>query len=157
MLTGKLLCSAVVNRLEKLGSGVEGFAIRITTIWYQFIIFFFFQAEDGIRDKLVTGVQTCALPICEGAVRTRGAHGGGGAERAARARPRAHPGVRPDPRGRAGAGARSPIRGAAGGDAARSPRPGAGRPGGGAAAGGKGAGAARRALRAQAFQPARSA
>src|SRR6185437_612307 len=24
---------------------------------------FFFQAEDGIRDKLVTGVQTCALPI----------------------------------------------------------------------------------------------
>src|SRR2546425_183268 len=26
-------------------------------------IFFFFQAEDGIRDKLVTGVQTCALPI----------------------------------------------------------------------------------------------
>src|SRR5205823_9583208 len=26
-------------------------------------LFFFFQAEDGIRDKLVTGVQTCALPI----------------------------------------------------------------------------------------------
>src|SRR5258708_10022910 len=25
---------------------------------------FFFQAEDGIRDDLVTGVQTCALPIC---------------------------------------------------------------------------------------------
>src|SRR5215216_5013565 len=25
--------------------------------------FFFFQAEDGIRDDLVTGVQTCALPI----------------------------------------------------------------------------------------------
>src|SRR5205823_6814324 len=23
------------------------------------------QAEDGIRDKLVTGVQTCALPICD--------------------------------------------------------------------------------------------
>src|SRR6478609_9752178 len=30
--------------------------------------FFFFQAEDGIRDKLVTGVQTCALPICRGLV-----------------------------------------------------------------------------------------
>src|SRR5256885_12376788 len=29
---------------------------------------FFFQAEDGIRDYKVTGVQTCALPIC-----TRGA------------------------------------------------------------------------------------
>src|SRR6266536_4473016 len=28
--------------------------------------FFFFQAEDGIRDPLVTGVQTCALPICRG-------------------------------------------------------------------------------------------
>src|SRR5258708_19303213 len=26
-------------------------------------LFFFFQAEDGIRDDLVTGVQTCALPI----------------------------------------------------------------------------------------------
>src|SRR2546425_9664484 len=26
-------------------------------------VFFFFQVEDGIRDKLVTGVQTCALPI----------------------------------------------------------------------------------------------
>src|SRR5260370_13781454 len=26
--------------------------------------FFFFQAEDGIRDSSVTGVQTCALPIC---------------------------------------------------------------------------------------------
>src|SRR5216683_6843140 len=28
------------------------------------IFFFFFQAEDGIRDLIVTGVQTCALPIC---------------------------------------------------------------------------------------------
>src|SRR5690606_40040443 len=32
---------------------------------YSFILyfFFFFQAEDGIRDFHVTGVQTCALPI----------------------------------------------------------------------------------------------
>ena len=29
------------------------------------IFFFFFQAEDGIRDSLVTGVQTCALPISD--------------------------------------------------------------------------------------------
>src|SRR5690606_39986978 len=29
----------------------------------QFFCFFFFQAEDGIRDFHVTGVQTCALPI----------------------------------------------------------------------------------------------
>src|SRR5437762_13902291 len=28
------------------------------------LCFFFFQAEDGIRDTSVTGVQTCALPIC---------------------------------------------------------------------------------------------
>src|SRR5688572_31935675 len=28
-----------------------------------YFIFFFFQAEDGIRDLTVTGVQTCALPI----------------------------------------------------------------------------------------------
>src|SRR2546427_8437816 len=28
-----------------------------------FLAFFFFQAEDGIRDLTVTGVQTCALPI----------------------------------------------------------------------------------------------
>src|SRR3989442_1930553 len=28
------------------------------------MFFFFFQAEDGIRDADVTGVQTCALPIC---------------------------------------------------------------------------------------------
>src|SRR2546430_9924482 len=38
-----------------------------------FYIFFFFQAEDGIRDLTVTGVQTCALPISrlKGATVTR--------------------------------------------------------------------------------------
>src|SRR3989475_4154427 len=30
---------------------------------YMCVVFFFFQAEDGIRDLTVTGVQTCALPI----------------------------------------------------------------------------------------------
>src|SRR2546422_10260106 len=30
-----------------------------------YCVFFFFQAEDGIRDVAVTGVQTCALPIYE--------------------------------------------------------------------------------------------
>src|SRR5690606_39556849 len=34
-------------------------------------LFFFFQAEDGIRDFHVTGVQTCALPICPGEGRGR--------------------------------------------------------------------------------------
>src|SRR5260370_5949033 len=36
-----------------------------SSIYYlQICLFFFFQAEDGIRDSSVTGVQTCALPIC---------------------------------------------------------------------------------------------
>src|SRR3989449_1035435 len=33
---------------------------------FYFLFFFFFQAEDGIRDVAVTGVQTCALPISPG-------------------------------------------------------------------------------------------
>src|SRR6266513_3705647 len=60
---------------------------------------FFFQAEDGIRDRNVTGVQTCALPICRGgaqrALRHRGGTGGGrrgaGAARAAFAPERLFP------------------------------------------------------------------
>ena len=38
----------------------------ICTLYVRIIyfFFFFFQAEDGIRDVAVTGVQTCALPIC---------------------------------------------------------------------------------------------
>src|SRR5690625_2731069 len=34
------------------------------------MLVFFFQAEDGIRDGHVTGVQTCALPISEGVPRS---------------------------------------------------------------------------------------
>src|SRR5207244_9058972 len=41
---------------------------------YSVVFFFFFQAEDGIRDDLVTGVQTCALPICQ---KTRHSFGAG--------------------------------------------------------------------------------
>src|SRR5207247_5304275 len=37
---------------------------------------FFFQAEDGIRDPLVTGVQTCALPISDNAESETGTHAG---------------------------------------------------------------------------------
>src|SRR5256885_11045524 len=36
-------------------------------------VFFFFQAEDGIRDYKVTGVQTCALPIWPAARRSAAA------------------------------------------------------------------------------------
>src|SRR5260221_10774578 len=39
-------------------------------LYYFRSCFFFFQAEDGIRDHCVTGVQTCALPISS--CRTRG-------------------------------------------------------------------------------------
>src|SRR5699024_5791927 len=35
----------------------------ISNIYIYSLLFFFFQAEDGIRDRNVTGVQTCALPI----------------------------------------------------------------------------------------------
>ena len=40
------------------------------------VVFFFFQAEDGIRDIGVTGVQTCALPIYrrQGTALARGEH-----------------------------------------------------------------------------------
>src|SRR2546430_2981742 len=40
------------------------------------VVFFFFQAEDGIRDLTVTGVQTCALPISGTSTRTPAASGG---------------------------------------------------------------------------------
>src|SRR5256886_12255793 len=50
-----------------------------------FVFFFFFQAEDGIRDLTVTGVQTCALPISV-PERLRRLLGRGGVRR-----PRVHP------------------------------------------------------------------
>src|SRR5438876_1328832 len=37
--------------------------LRQCSYWITSSVFFFFQAEDGIRDGRVTGVQTCALPI----------------------------------------------------------------------------------------------
>src|SRR2546429_9040103 len=49
------------------------------------MLFFFFQAEDGIRDVAVTGVQTCALPISvegehEVQIWTGGGHGTNGSQ-----------------------------------------------------------------------------
>src|SRR5262249_57422408 len=38
------------------------------------VVVFFFQAEDGIRDWSVTGVQTCALPISRAAASARVRH-----------------------------------------------------------------------------------
>src|SRR2546422_2601257 len=47
------------------------------------MFFFFFQAEDGIRDVAVTGVQTCALPISirAGSTRATGVRAGSGRDR----------------------------------------------------------------------------
>src|SRR5207249_11255558 len=42
---------------------------RLDTHLLVWSLFFFFQAEDGIRDRNVTGVQTCALPISGDEVR----------------------------------------------------------------------------------------
>src|SRR3712207_6927535 len=43
--------------------GRGGVALKQSVRWGRSRLFFFFQAEDGIRDIGVTGVQTCALPI----------------------------------------------------------------------------------------------
>src|SRR5690606_40028459 len=41
-------------------------SFRTISLFLSLSFFFFFQAEDGIRDFHVTGVQTCALPILPG-------------------------------------------------------------------------------------------
>src|SRR5258708_31149926 len=50
-----------------LSSLVQHFLFSMLKSAFDFVMLlffvFFFQAEDGIRDDLVTGVQTCALPI----------------------------------------------------------------------------------------------
>src|SRR5207253_7339201 len=45
------------------------FGVLLRCVFYVF--YFFFQAEDGIRDGHVTGVQTCALPISLSTSRSR--------------------------------------------------------------------------------------
>src|SRR3989441_1876082 len=71
------------------------------------LFFFFFQAEDGIRDKLVTGVQTCALPIYRAADGGVGdGQGGRGAPHPPRVAPRRGPVRRAELRGAAGGVAR---------------------------------------------------
>src|SRR5204862_4774520 len=54
------LCHHLVDQMTYL------FILVLCIILDFFFFFFFFQAEDGIRDLYVTGVQTCALPICFG-------------------------------------------------------------------------------------------
>src|SRR2546430_4461213 len=45
---------------------------RLCGVVLRLVVCFFFQAEDGIRDLTVTGVQTCALPISGGIAEDRG-------------------------------------------------------------------------------------
>src|SRR6267143_1729603 len=52
-----------VSKGEAAGYFLGGSQIRLNGEHTQVQNFFFFQAEDGIRDRTVTGVQTCALPI----------------------------------------------------------------------------------------------
>src|SRR5258708_23176798 len=46
--------------------GIASLKVQLAAVSLLTDAFFFFQAEDGIRDDLVTGVQTCALPISSG-------------------------------------------------------------------------------------------
>src|SRR3712207_5243597 len=55
---------------EPLSAYASSMAMRASLL-----LFFFFQAEDGIRDIGVTGVKTCALPICRAAIHRLGGQG----------------------------------------------------------------------------------
>src|SRR6266403_3799198 len=59
MLSGKSFSSVLNRSILKISS----IWLRIFLSFDVLIFFFFFQAEDGIRDLYVTGVQTCDLPI----------------------------------------------------------------------------------------------
>src|SRR2546421_4935387 len=48
--------------IAQLSLDLDGLCARVAQVALR-LFFFFFQAEDGIRDLIVTGVQTCALPI----------------------------------------------------------------------------------------------
>src|SRR5256885_11102587 len=61
-------CSACGHDMGLMVQALELGAQRSCDLCYAY---FFFQAEDGIRDYKVTGVQTCALPISEHGVTTR--------------------------------------------------------------------------------------
>src|SRR5256885_3670354 len=52
------------RRWKRTGRGAVSGVLVSAALRRRERFFFFFQAEDGIRDYKVTGVQTCALPIC---------------------------------------------------------------------------------------------
>ena len=59
-----MCCSIVVKGVGVYLSAIGGQMLCLCGCCVCGCFFFFFQAEDGIRDHCVTGVQTCALPIC---------------------------------------------------------------------------------------------
>src|SRR5258708_23751027 len=65
-----VVLAGVVGVMDELGEGMvlvgqpwKNMVALVLMEVCMLVFFFFFQAEDGIRDDLVTGVQTCALPI----------------------------------------------------------------------------------------------
>src|SRR2546421_4783093 len=69
-----MLCLSSAVREDGITFFNDAAAAADSSAW-----FFFFQAEDGIRDLIVTGVQTCALPISRYFRCPDCADGGGGA------------------------------------------------------------------------------
>src|SRR5687767_8136608 len=62
---GYIVRGSDLNALQRIDSPVKTLNVYGVAANSNIVVgvIFFFQAEDGIRDKLVTGVQTCALPI----------------------------------------------------------------------------------------------
>src|SRR3989440_7225230 len=58
--------TTVGSRSPRFARARDTMTPKLSISFLYFILFFFFQAEDGIRDLVVTGVQTCALPIAHG-------------------------------------------------------------------------------------------
>src|SRR5205807_6008488 len=65
-MVGNVIQSKFLNILDYPTAAALSFTLMVFILVGLFLFAFFFQAEDGIRDYKVTGVQTCALPIsCE--------------------------------------------------------------------------------------------
>src|SRR5207245_3218605 len=80
ILVVQLLCSLDIECITDIRFVCMLFTIAIIflcaplflcELFHCCVVFFFFQAEDGIRDATVTGVQTCALPISGSVARQR--------------------------------------------------------------------------------------
>src|SRR5256886_7699448 len=63
MMTTSMFTESTGLQYFRIVGDIKVFFEQIGCLAYCSFCFFFFQAEDGIRDLTVTGVQTCALPI----------------------------------------------------------------------------------------------